>query len=170
MGHKEEIEQMAKACEECSGKDSASLDEHLEKCPFCQDYRIKAEKAYQIMEAVHMLALKTEEERLNILRSRMEQLSNMPEERRMSAISDMLDLVSELPEEDMIRIVKTRTDIITSLPEQKKEVLMGTLEKVMKGWPRDRKMMEIRAVMAATQDYFVLKRIMVRRMFRNILA
>lgn len=169
MSQREELEKLAKACEECSGKDIASLDEHLEKCPACQEYKMKAEKINQMMEAVHMLALKPDEERRKILSARMEQFSTMPEDKRMTAIRDMLDSIAELPEEDRIKIVKTRTDIITSLPEQKKDVLMGTLKKVMAGWTRDRKMMEKQAVMAATQDYFILKRMIIRRMFEKIL-
>jgi excinuclease UvrABC nuclease subunit len=169
MSQREELEKLAKACEECVGKDAASLDEHLEKCPECQEYKMKAEKINQMMEAVHMLASKSEEERRNILGARMEQFSTMPEDKRITAIRDMLDSIAELSEEDRIKIVKTRTDIMTSLPKQKKEILMGTLKKVMAGWSQERKMMEKHAVMAATQDYFILKRIMVRMMFKKML-
>ncbi len=170
MTMREDLEKLAKACEECAGKDTASLDEHLEKCPACQEYKMKAEKIDQMMEAVHMLASKSEEDRRKILGARMEQFSAMPEDKRMSAISDMLDAVAELSEEDRIKIVKTRTDIMTGLPKQKKEALMGTLKKVMSSWPEDRKMTEKQAVMAATQDYFILKRMMVRMMFKKMLA
>jgi coproporphyrinogen III oxidase-like Fe-S oxidoreductase len=100
----------------------------------------------------------------------MEQFSTMPEDKRTMAISDMLDAVSELPEQDRIKIVRTRIDIMTALPKQKKEALMGTLKKVMSTWSQDRKMMEKQAVMAATQDYFILKRMMVRMMFKKMLA
>ena len=93
----------------------------------------------------------------------------MPDDKRMTAISDMLDSIAELPEEDRIKIAKTRTDIIASLPKQKKDVLMGTLKKVMAGWSHDRKMTEKQAVIAATQDYFILKRMMVRTTFEKML-
>jgi len=116
MSQREELEKLAKACEECLGKDIASLDEHLEKCPVCQEYKIKAEKINQMMEAVHMLASKPDEERLKILSARMEQFASMPDDKRMIAISDMLDSISELSEEDRIKIAKTRTDIMASLP------------------------------------------------------
>ncbi len=170
MTQREELEKLAKACEECAGKDTASLDEHLEKCPVCQDYKAKAEKINQMMEAVQMLASKPDEDRRKILGARMEQFSTMPEDKRMVAISDMLDAVSELSEEDRKKIVKTRTDIITKLPKEKRENLMGTLKKVMSTWSDERKMMEKQAVMAATQDYFILKRMMVRMMFKKMLA
>ena len=55
------------------------------------------------------------------------------------------------------------------MPKAKREVLMGTLKDVMNEWGMDRKMMEQRAVMAATDDYMFLKRMMVRRMFKNLM-
>lgn len=170
MTAKEELETLAKACEECSGKDPASLDEHLEKCPVCQEYKEKAEKINQMLEVVQMLASKPDEERQKILGARMEAFSTMPEEKRMAAISDMLDAVGELSENERMKIVKTRTDIITKLPKDKRELLMGTLKKVIATWPEERKMMEKQALMAATQDYFILKRIMVRMMFKKLMA
>ena len=117
-----------------------------------------------------MLASKPEEERRNILKARMEQFSTMPEDKRIASISDMTDAVGELSEEEREKIIKTRTDIITKLPKDKREILMGSLKKVMATWPEERKMMEKQAVMAATQDYFILKRIMVRMMFKKMLT
>lgn len=170
MTAKEELEKLAKACEECAGKDAASLDEHLDKCPVCQEYKENAEKVNQMMEVVQILASKPEEERRNILMARMEQFSTMPEDKRIASISDMTDAVGELSEEEREKIIKTRTDIITKLPKDKREILMGSLKKVMATWPEERKMMEKQAVMAATQDYFILKRIMVRMMFKKMLT
>ena len=169
MSHREELEKLAKACEECSGKDTASLDEHLEKCPACLEYKRKAEKISQMIEAIHMLASKKDEERRKILSARMEQFASMPEDKRMTAINDMLDSIAELSEEDRIKILKTRIDVITSLPKQKKDILIGSLKKVMAGWTPERKMMEKQSLIAATQDHFILKRMMVRMMFMNML-
>lgn len=170
MSHKEELEKLAKACEECSGKDSVSFDEHLDNCLACQEYKAKAEKLNQMTEAVHMLALKPDDERRTILVGRMEQFFSMPEEKRITSINDMLDLISELPEEERIKITKTRMDIITSLPKQKKDILIENLKRVIAGWPQERKKMESQAIMAATQDYFILKRMIVRRMFSKMLS
>jgi excinuclease UvrABC nuclease subunit len=169
MSHREELEKLANACEECWGKDMASLDEHLERCPVCQEYKMKSEKINQMVEAVHMFASKPEDERRKILGARMDQFSTMPEEKRIIAISDMLDSIAELSEEDRIKILKTRADIIASLPGQKNVILMGSLKKVLEGWPEERKMMERQAVIAATQDYFILKRMIVRKMFKKML-
>ncbi len=169
MSHREELEKLAEACEDCWGKDIASLDEHLERCPVCQEYKIKSEKINQMMEAVHMFASKPENERRKILSARMDQFSTMPEEKRILAMSDMLDSIEELPEEDRIKILKTRTDMIASLPAKKNVILMGSLRKILAEWPEERKMMERQAVIAATQDYFILKRMIVRKMFKKML-
>ncbi|MCK5660863.1 MAG: hypothetical protein KAH86_05835, partial [Methanosarcinales archaeon] len=154
----------------CAGKDAASFDEHMESCPVCQDYKEKAEKVHQMLEVMQMMASKPEEERQKILSARMEKISTMPDDKRLAAITDMLDSLEELSEEDRIKVVKTRTDIITKLPKEKRQILMGTLKKAMSPWSDERKMMEKRAVMAATQDYFVLKRMMVRMMFKKLMT
>ena len=169
MSHREELEKLAKACEECWGRDMASLDEHLERCPVCQENKMKSEKISQMMEAVHMFASKPEDERRKILGARMDQFSTMPEEKRIIAINDMLDSIAELSELDRIKILKTRADIIASLPVQKNVILMGSLKKVLAGWPEERKMLERQAVIAATQDYFILKRMIVRNLFKKML-
>ncbi len=169
MTAREELEKLAKECEECAGKDKASFEEHFEKCPACQERKAKAEKLTQMMEMMQMLASKPEEDRRQILAARMEAFSTMPEDKRIAAITDMLDGIAELSEEDRIKIVKSRTDHMTKLPKDKREVLMGSLKKIMSAWPEERKMMEKRAVMAATQDYFILKRMMVRNMFKKML-
>ncbi len=170
MSHKEELEKLAKACEECSGKDSVSFDEHLDNCLACQEYKAKAEKLNQMTEAVRMLASKPDDERRKILNARMEQFFTMPAEKRILSIGDMLDLIGELSEEERIKITRTRMDIITSLPKQKRDIFMSDLKKVITGWPEERKIMEMRSVMAATQDYFILKRMIIRRMFGKMLT
>ena len=170
MSAKEELEKLALACEECAEKDDASLDEHLTTCPVCIDHNKKAEEIHQMLEVMQMMASKPEEERHNILAARMEKFSTMPDDERKDAISDMLDSLEELSEEDRLKIVKTRTDILTKLPKDKRKILMGTLKEAMSGWTQDRKMMEKRAVMAATQDYFIMKRMMVRMMFKKMMA
>jgi len=170
MTQREELEKLAIACEECASKDPASFDKHLDKCPLCHEYKTEAEKINQMMEAVQMLASKPDEERRKILGIRLEQFSTTTEDKRMMAISDMLDAIGELSEGDRRKIVKTRTDIITGLPKEKRDILMGTLKKVIAKWPEDRKKMEKHDIMAATQDYFILKRILVRMIFKKMLA
>lgn len=170
MTAKEELEKLAIACEECAGKDVASIDEHIESCPVCQDYKEKAENVHQMIEAVQTMASKPEEERQKIMGARMEQFSTMPDDKRLASITDMLDSLEELSEEDRIKVIKTRTNIITKLPKEKRQILMGTLKNAMSPWSDERKTMEKRAIMAATQDYFILKRMMVRMMFKKLMA
>jgi hypothetical protein len=74
-----------------------------------------------------------------------------------------------LTEDERIKIVKTRTNILTKLPKEKRTVLMGTLKEIMSVWTPERKMIEQRALMAATEDYFLLKKIMVRKMFSRLM-
>ncbi len=47
---------------------------------------------------------------------------------------------------------------------------MGSAQEIFSTWEPDRKMMEKEAVMYATDDYMLLKRMMVRRMFKKMLA
>ncbi|KCZ70506.1 hypothetical protein ANME2D_02526 [Candidatus Methanoperedens nitroreducens] len=169
MTAREELEKLAKECEECAGKDVVSFEEHFEKCPACQERKAKAEKLAQIADMMQMLASKPEEDRRQIFSARMEQFSSLPEDKRIAAITDMLDGIAELPEEDRIKVVKTRIDLMAKLPKEKREILMGSLKKIMSSWPEERKMMERHAVMAATQDYFILKRMMIRNMFKKML-
>ncbi len=170
MTTKAELEKLAEECQACADKDTASINEHLENCPLCKEHKKKAEGFNQMMEVIEMLASKPEEERAKILGARMEQFSEMPDDKRIEAIGEMLDAAGELPEDAMFKVVKTRTDIMTKLPKDKRMVLMGTLKQIMSKWPDDRKMLEKRAGMAATQDYFILKRMMVRNMFKKMLA
>lgn len=167
---KKKLEELADACEKCMGEDSTSIEEHFESCPVCKDYSEQAEKVNQMLEVVQMLPSKSEEERFNILSARMEQFSTLPDDKRKDVIGDMLNAVGELSEEDLFKMVKTRTDIMVKLPKDKRQILMGSLQEVMSEWDMDRKMLEKRAVMAATQDYFILKRMMVRRMFNKMLS
>lgn len=170
MTTKAELETLAEECQACADKDTASMDEHLESCPACLEHKKKAEGFNQMMEVVEMLASKPEEDRRKILSARMEQFAGMPDDKRMEAIGGMMDAAGELPEDAMFKVIKTRTDIMTKLPKDKRMVLMGTLKQIMSKWPDDRKMLEKRAVMAATQDYFILKRMMVRNMFKKIMT
>lgn len=94
----------------------------------------------------------------------------MPDDQRLETISKMLDAEGELSEADLFKIVTTRVDILTKLPKAKRVLLMETLEKVMSQWPENRKLLEKRAIMNATQDYFLLKKTLLRRMFKKMLS
>jgi hypothetical protein len=170
MSMKKELATLAEACEVCAMSDDSSIDDHMLSCPSCQDHEKKAEEISQMVQTMQMLASKPEEERRLILSARIDNFASMPELKRFHAISDMLDSLEELTEEQRVTVIKTRTNILTSASKVKRDVLMGTLKDIMHDWDMDRKTMEQRAVMAATDDYMFLKRTMVRRMFKKLMS
>jgi hypothetical protein len=170
MALKEEIEKLAEACGDCAEADDGSLDEHFASCPSCQEYEKKAEQMSQMVEVLQMNAAKPEEDRYKILHARLQSFVQMPDDERKDAITNMFDSLAMLSEEDRVKIVKSRTDVITKLPKEQRMKLLGTAKMIAPEWDKDRKNMEMRAIMAATEDYFLLKRIMVRKMFKNILS
>ena len=162
-----ELDKLAQECEECASKDSRSLDEHMDKCPQCQERKVKTEVHEKMVEAMQMMASKNEEDRSKILGARMEEIITLPEEEKITALIEMLDSLGELSQADMNRIVKTRTDLMIKMPKEKREILVTAMGKIMINWDGDRKMKEKAAMMAATQDYGLLKRVVVRRMFQT---
>jgi hypothetical protein len=170
MSLKEEIEKLAEACGECAEADDGSLDEHFASCPSCQEYEKRAEQMSQMVEVLQMNASKPEDDRLKILKARLDGFAQLPDDERKDAITNMLDSLAMLSEEDRIKIVKSRTDVLTKLPKEQRMKLMGTAKLISTDWDQDRKDMEMRAIMAATEDYFLLKRTMVRKMFRKVIS
>jgi hypothetical protein len=169
MSLEEDLDILAEACEACAEKDVSSIDEHLDNCPACKSFQEKVLEKSQMVETLQMMASKPEAERHKILGARIESFSTMSTNDRKNAISDMLYALGELTEDERIKIVKTRTNILTKLPKEKRTVLMGTLKEIMSVWTPERKMIEQRALMAATEDYFLLKKIMVRKMFSRLM-
>lgn len=169
MSMKAELEHLTHECEVCALSDEGSIDEHLESCQPCQERAKKAEEISQLIESMQVLASKPEEERRMVLATRFASFASMPDEKRRTAISDMLDSLEDLNDTQRNVIIKTRTDILTSIPKTEREALMGTMRDVMQGWSSERKLIEERSIKAATEDYMVLKRTMVRRMFMEIL-
>ncbi|WP_440951544.1 hypothetical protein [Methanococcoides sp. FTZ1] len=166
----EKLDELAKACEECIGNDSGSIEEHFEKCPVCKLYKEQAEAVSCITETIKHIASKSEKEICDALFKQLNNFYSMPDEQRLEAISKMLDAEGELSEEDLFKIVTTRVSLLTKLPKEKRVLLMDSLEKAMSMWPEDRKLLEKRAIMNATQDYFLLKKVLLRRMFKKMLS
>ncbi len=164
-----ELDKLAQECEECASKDSRSLDGHMDKCPQCQERKVKAEIHEQMVEAMQMMASKNEEDRTKTLGARMEMITALPEDKKITALIEMLDSLGELPQSEMNKVVKTRTDLMMKMPREKREILMVAMQKIIINWDMDRKMKEKTAMTAATQDYGLLKRVMVRRMFQRVL-
>ncbi|MEL4305238.1 hypothetical protein [Methanococcoides sp. LMO-2] len=166
----EKLEELAKACEECIGNDSGSIDEHFQKCPVCKLYKEQVETVSCITETIKHIASKSEKEKCDALCKKLDEFYSMPDDQRLEAISKMLDAEGELSEADLFKIVTTRVDLLTKLPKEKRVHLMDMLEKAMSRWSEDRKLLEKRAIMNATEDYFLLKKTLIRRMFKKMLS
>jgi len=170
MSMKKELDRVVAACEACATDDDSSIDEHMATCPVCVDQGKKVVEISQMIQTFQLMAAKPEEDRHNILAARMNGFLSMPEEKRVDAMTDMFDTLEDLTPEQRNTIVKTRTDIITSMPKEDRNKLLGSAKEIFETWEPDRKMMEKEAIMYATDDYMMLKRMMVRRMFNKMLA
>jgi hypothetical protein len=149
--------------------DDASIDEHMTNCPSCVDHSKKAEEISQMTQTFQMLSAKDEESRKKILAARMNGFLSMPDDQRVDAMTDMFDTLENLNEDQRNAVVKTRTDILTSLSKEDRQKILGSAKMIFSKWGEDRKMMEQRSLMYATQDYMLLKRMMVRRMFKKMM-
>ncbi|MCK4969045.1 MAG: hypothetical protein KAS77_00905 [Thermoplasmata archaeon] len=139
-------------------------------CPACEDREKKAEEISQMIQTFQMMSAKSEEDRKKILNARMNGFLTMPDDKRVDAMTDMFDTIEDLTPNQRNTIVKTRTDLLTSMPKDDRNKIMGSAKEIFSTWEPDRKMMEKEAIMYATDDYMLLKRMMVRRMFKKMLA
>lgn len=169
MTTKNELNDILDACEKCAGADDKSYEEHFAECPTCQEYAEKAEKLNQQMEVLELMASKPLEARKQILGARMRKFISLPDAERKAAIGELMDALGELTDDAMSKVVKARTDLMMEIPKEHRQKLMGTLKEIMSEWPNDRKMRERQAVIKATEDYFFLKRKMVRKKFGQLL-
>jgi hypothetical protein len=169
MTTKKELDDIMEACEACAGADEKSFDEHFATCPSCQEYAEKAEKLNQQVEVLELMASKPLESRKQILGARMRKFISMQPPDRKAAITELLDGLHELDDDAMSKVVKARTDLMMEIPKEHRETLMKVLSDIMTTWPDDRKMRERKAVIKATEDYFFLKRRLVRKKFGQMM-
>jgi hypothetical protein len=169
MTTKKELDDIMEACEACAGADEKSFDEHFATCPSCQEYAEKAEKLNQQVEVLELMASKPLESRKQILGARMRKFISMQPPERKAAVTELLDGLHELDDDAMSKVVKARTDLMMEIPKEHRETLMKTLSDIMTKWPDDRKMRERKAVIKATEDYFFLKRRLVRKKFGQMM-
>ncbi len=169
MSMRKDLNRLAAECEVCAMKDDASIDEHMDNCPSCVDHSKKAEEIAQMIQTFQMLSAKDEESRKKILTARMDGFLSMPDEQRVDAMTDMFDTLEDLNEDQRNAVVKTRTDILTSIPKDDRQKILGSAKVIFSTWDDDRKMMEQRSLLYATEDYMLLKRMMVRRMFKKMM-
>jgi hypothetical protein len=169
MTTKAELEKLLAECEACADADDKSYEEHFATCPSCKEHAEKAEKLNQMMEVLEMMAAKPLEARKQILGARMRKFVSLPDVERKEAVGELLDALGELDEVSMAKVVKARTDLMMEIPKEHRQKLMTTLGQVMKEWTPERKMRERMAFLKATDDYFFLKRKMVRKKFGQLL-
>lgn len=165
-----QIEELLQKCEDCAGGDSRSYDEHFADCPQCKQHAEAAEKVNKQLNFLEGLASKPYDSAKQLLGARMRGFLGLPPEERKAAISDLLDGLGDISTKARIKIVKARTDLIMEMPKEHRVTLMGVLKEIMSTWPPERKMIEKQAVMKATEDYFFLKKKMVRKKFGALLA
>ena len=115
------------------------------------------------------LATKPYASQKNLLGARMRNFLGLPPPQRKQAISGLLDALGNIPEDARVKVVKARTDIMMEIPKEHRKTLMGVLGEVMSTWTPQRKNLEKRAVMLATEDYMFLKRMMIRKKFSKLL-
>lgn len=169
MPIKREMQELLEACERCADSDERSYDKHLSDCPKCSEYAERLEKMNQMVEVLELMASKPLESRKTILKARMNSFLEMTSDKAKEAISGMLDGLEMLSENDRVAVVKARTDILMEMKKEQRQKLMEYLGQIMKEWDKERKEMERRAVMIATEDYFMLKKMMIRMKFRKMM-
>ncbi len=169
MTTKAELDKLLDECMACADADEGSYDEHFNSCPSCKEHAEKAEKMNQMNEVLELMAAKPLDARKQLLGARMRKFVSLPPPERKEAITELLDALGDLPDDSMYKVVKARTDLMLEIPKEHRQTLMTTLGEIMTDWAPERKMRERMAVMKATDDYFFLKRKMVRKKFGALL-
>lgn len=85
-------------------------------------------------------------------------------------IAILFEALGKVDQTTRDKVVKARTEVILEIPGEHRKTLMGLIKEIAADWSPRRKEIEKQAVMNATQDYFFLKRMMVRMKFRSVLA
>jgi hypothetical protein len=129
--------------------------------------------ADQIEKGVNRLKTLTNEpelERRHMMGYDFNDYLNMSERERANAMKDLFDSTVDLDTGQRTMVVKTRTDIMTSLPRAEREKLMQTARTIYSTYDEERMAIEKKAIEEATAQYNPLKRTLVRRMYREIMA
>lgn len=164
-----DLNELAKECEVCAMKDQRSINTHLNECNTCGEYFEKADSFKEDLKEIRGVTIKPDSSIHRDLNERMSKIANMDSKKRKVALKGLLDTISILSEEDRVKFVRTRTDIITGFDKIERDPILTTLSYVMKDWDKERKRIEKNSLMKATDDYPVLKKMMVRNMFNDML-
>ncbi len=169
MTTKLELEKLMDECEACAGSDVAGFEAHFSECPKCKEYAEAAETSSEQIRFLEQVAARPTESAKQLFGTRVRAILALPPEAAAPAVRDLLDALGEVSEDARVKVVRVRTDLLMEIPKEHRETLMKALGGAMAGWPADRKAAEQRAVMKATEDYFLLKRMMVRKKFAALL-
>jgi hypothetical protein len=164
-----QLNELARECEACALQDSRSIAQHMKECNSCGDYREKAEIFNTTLNEMRTIASKEEFQRHRALHTKISNMANMNEDERTESMVGLFDAIAILPEKDRVKIVKTRTDVIADFPKYERDPVIKTMKMVANDWDDERKRIEKNALMKATEDYPVYKKIVIRNMFFSML-
>ena len=169
MTTRTELERLLSECEACAGADAQGFEAHFSVCPKCREYADAAEETAEQVQFLEEVASRPLESAKQLFGARVRGILALPAEERAPAVAALLDALGEISEDARVKAVRVRTDLLMEIPKEHREALMTTLGAAMRAWPEERKAVERRAVMKATEDYFLLKRMMVRKKFAALL-
>ena len=164
-----ELNKLARECEVCAMKDSRSISDHLKECHTCGDYREKAEAFNKTLTDLRKLVSKEEYARHRDIHTRISRMANMEEEERMESFRNLVDATAILPEEERVKMVKTRTDVIFEFPKYERDPIIRTMKYAVSEWDKDRKRIERNALLKATEDYPIHKKLLIRNLFGTMM-
>lgn len=164
-----ELNKLAIECEACAMNDHKSLNAHLKECTTCGEYFNRAETFNIYLEELKEISKKDDMDLHRTLHEKFSGIANMEDSERNEVLTGIYDAISVLPEKDRIRFVKTRTDVLTDFPKYERDPIMTSLSGIAKKWDKERISTERRYMQKATDDYPVLKKVMVRNMFDRML-
>jgi hypothetical protein len=169
MTTRSELEELADQCLECAETDHGSLNDHLSGCKVCGVYQEKAEDFNLSLEALQVMSRKTEDERYSMLEARVQRYLTMNDNQRIDAVHGIMDVTGDLTDEERMKILRTWTELITRLPKEKRDQLLESIKAVIGTWKLARRHEEYETVVTVTRDYPLLKRTMVRKMFKRMI-
>jgi hypothetical protein len=123
MSLKEELVKLSDECDTCRKTTSDAGHGQVEQCESCHELLKKTHLAKVFYDTFQVIARKPENERFEIMRSRMMTILEMDDEMRFKVITDMLDTIYELSEEDSIKVMNTINTVLVQLSDEQKNLL-----------------------------------------------
>ena len=169
MTTRKELNEILDDCDACAGEDDASYYEHFLSCSQCVEYSETAEKFEEAFHSLAEIAAEPYDVAKMRLLNKLKIIIEKPSEVGGREMADLLDCSAELPDESRDRLCRIRTDLIMEMPGNHRDKLMEALQDAMRGWNSERKLLEMRSIVRATEDYQFLQKMMVRRKFSEMM-